>query len=149
MKEIKIKIDSKRLNLLKNIIENDSVRQISKRKANVILLKAEGKNTKTIHEITGISKRTIIYYLNGYINEELRYIHRNEYKKSILKQGGKIEEEFQNSPPLSYKEAAKRIEKIYNIHISESACRRYLNKHNIFTKRSIKFYKKKGCWKLN
>ena len=49
--------------------------------------------------------------------------------------------EFKRKPPLTYKEASERIKKIFNIAISESATRAYLNKHKIYTKRSKKIIK--------
>ena len=147
MKKLKVNLDDKSKRILGSIISNESISKRNRRKAEVILLKSKGDSNKTIHEKTGLCKRTIIYYITNYNKDEMRFIHKNEYKKSILKQGGKIEEEFQNNPPSSYKEATERIEKLFDLHVSVSACRRYLNKHKIYTKRSIAFHRNRGSWK--
>ena len=93
---------------------------------------------------TKLCKRTIISYIKDYNNPNkyiggLRFIHKNEYKASSLEKIKEpLLEEFKIHHPISYKEASARIMKLFNITISESATRSYLNKHNIYTKRSKK-----------
>ena len=93
---------------------------------------------------TKLCKRTIISYIKEYNNPDryiggMRFIHKNKYKVSSLQKiGNSLLEEFNLHPPLSYKEASGRIKRLFNITISESATRAYLNKHDIYTKRSKK-----------
>ena len=149
MKRQVVKLDHTRKKLLNNVIskKNHSSSARAKKKAKVILLKSEGKSIKDIMKETKLCKRTIISYVKQY-NEPnrdggMRFIHKNEYKSSSLiitnKDGENILlDEFKKNPPISYKEASERIKKIFNITISESATRAYLNKHDIYTKRSKK-----------
>ena len=153
MKRQTIKLDNNRRDLLKKIIleQTYSASNKAKKKAKVILLKSEGKSIKEIIKETNLCKRTIINYVQEYNNMNcdvggMRFIHKNKYKSSSLKitnvDGDNILlAEFKRKPPLSYKEAAERIKKIFNIAISESATRAYLNKHKIYTKRSKKIIK--------
>lgn len=146
MKRQKIILDQKRKNLLKQITSNSNYTSSvkAKKKATVILLKAKGKSIKDIMEETKLSKRTIINYVNEYNNPNkniggLRFIHKKNYKISVLEKiHATLLEEFKLHPPISYKEASERINKLFNIIISESATRAYLNKNNIYTKRSKK-----------
>lgn len=146
MKRQKITLDQKRKNLLKQITSNSNYTSSvkAKKKATVILLKAKGKSIKDIMEETKLSKRTIINYVNEYNNPNkniggLRFIHKKNYKISVLEKiHATLLEEFKLHPPISYKEASERINKLFNIIISESATRAYLNKNSIYTKRSKK-----------
>lgn len=115
------------------------------------MLKSEGKSIKEIMKETNLCKRTIINYVQEYNNMNrdvggMRFIHKNKYKSSSLKitnvDGDNILlAEFKRKPPLTYKEASERIKKIFNIAISESATRAYLNKHKIYTKKSKRIIK--------
>lgn len=146
MKRQKINLDYNRKVLLNNITlkQTYSASPKAKIKAKVILLKSEGNSIKEIMKETKLSKRTIISYISDYNNPDkdiggLRFIHKNEYKDSSLEKIKEpLLEEFKIHPPISYKEASKRIMKLFNITISESATRAYLNKHKIYTKRSKK-----------
>ena len=140
MKGKKIKLDEKRVKMLKRISNPDyNLNQRVAKKAQVILLAHKGKRIKEIMKETNLNKRTIINYTNEYINPDpniggMHFIHRNDYKKSSLKDVKGLLEEFKNKSPESYKEATQRIKKLYNISISESAVRRFLNKKDIYTK---------------
>lgn len=146
MKRQVVKLDYTSKKQLNNVIskKNYSSSARAKKKAKVILLKSEGKSIKEIMKETKLCKRTIISYIKEYNNPDryiggMHFIHINKYKVSSLQ---KIEnlllEEFNLHSPLSYKEASGRIKRLFNITISESATRAYLNKHNIYTKRSKK-----------
>lgn len=149
MKRQLVKLDYSSKKQLNNVISKKNYRSSAraKKKAKVILLKSEGKSIKEIMKETKLCKRTIISYVKQY-NEPnrdggMRFIHKNEYKKSSLiitdKEGEDILlDEFKKNPPISYKEASERIKRLFNITISESATRAYLNKHDIYTKRSKK-----------
>ena len=91
MKGKKIKLDEKRVKMLKRISNPDyNLNQRVAKKAQVILLAHKGKRIKEIMKETNLSKRTIINYTNEYINPDpniggMHFIHRNDYKKSSLK----------------------------------------------------------------
>lgn len=146
MKRQSIYLDNNRKVLLNNITlkQTYSASTRAKKKAKVILLKSEGKSIREIMKETKLSKRTIISYIKEYNNPDrciggMRFIHKNKYKVSSLQRIGEpLLEEFKINPPISYKEASTRITKLFNIAISESATRAYLNKHKIYTKRSKK-----------
>lgn len=146
MKRQTINLDYNRKVLLNNITlkQTYSASPRAKKKAKVILLKSEGKSIKEIMKETKLCKRTIISYIKEYNNPDryiggMRFIHKNKYKVSSLQKiGNSLLEEFNLHPPLSYKEASGRIKRLFNITISESATRAYLNKHDIYTKRSKK-----------
>ena len=146
MKRQMINLDRKYKDLLTTITlkKTYSASARAKKKAKVILLKSEGKSIKEIMKETKLSKRTIISYIKEYNNPDrciggMRFIHKNKYKVSSLQRIGEpLLEEFKIHPPISYKEASTRITKLFNVSISESATRAYLNKHKIYTKRSKK-----------
>jgi len=143
-----IKLERERTRTLNNITleQNYSSSPREKKKAMVILLKSKGKTINEISKETKLCKRTIINYVNEYNNKNrliggLSFIKKNKYKDSSLKifnnaNKNILLKEFKDNPPLSYKEASKRIKKLFNITISESATRVYLNKNKIYTKRS-------------
>lgn len=144
MKYQTIKLNFKQKNKLEYIISNNNynVRPKAKVKAKVILLKAEGKSINEIIKETKVSKRTIINYVKEYNNynndiDRMLFFHKNNYKCSYLNTiKPSLLEEFKNNPPITYKEATLRIKQLYTINISESAVRRYLNKHYIYTSNS-------------
>ena len=150
MKRQKITLDQKQKILLKRVTlkSNYSSSARAKKKAKVILLKSEGKSIKEIMKETKLCKRTIINYVKEFNDsnrdiDKMRFIHKNNYKTSSLKIANKngnniLLNEFKTNPPSSYKEASGRIKRLFNITISQSATRAYLNKHNIYTKRSKK-----------
>ena len=146
MKRQKINLDYNRKVLLNNITleQTYSASPKAKIKAKVILLKSEGNSIKEIMKETKLSKRTIVSYISDYNNPNkniggLRFIHKKNYKISVLEKiHATLLEEFKLHPPISYKEASERINKLFNIIISESATRAYLNKNSIYTKRSKK-----------
>lgn len=146
-KKLEIELPSQRQSLLKRIIDNPRNRSIVKLKAKVILLRKDGATIKSISEKLGISQRTVTNYIYGYKSKELSFIHQNKYKKSSLDSVDKLLDELKK--PSNYKEAAKLIKDKYNITISESAVRRYLNKHKIYTKESETFHKNRGNWNNN
>lgn len=147
MKKQTIKLDSNRMDLLKRITNPDyDINPRAKKKAKVILLRYEGKRIKDIQQETKLCKRTIISYIKEYNNLDvriggMRFIHKNEYKTSSLNikdiNGDYVVlKELRENPPHSYREASERINNLFNITISESATRSFLNKHRIYTKRS-------------
>lgn len=148
MKGKTVELDSNRIALLKKIINAKyGVSLRAKRKAKVILLKSEGKSIKEISKNTNLCKRTIIIYINEYTNPDrniggMRFIHRNDYKKSLLKDV-ELSDIFKTKIPSTYKEATEIIKEKYDITISESATRRYLNKIGIYTKKSRNKSKRK------
>lgn len=134
-----ISLEGKRIELLGNISNAKyGCSEKAKKKAKVILLRFDGKTIKEIMKETHLCKRTVINYINGYKQNELWYIHQNYYRKSSLKGNDDILNEFRKNQPHSYREATERIKTKFNIKISESATRRFLNKHNIYTIRSKK-----------
>lgn len=148
MSKQKIELTKDRIDLLNRVIlkKNYKSSPRAKRKAKVILLKSEGKSIKEITDETKLSKRTIISYVKEYSNPNkniggMRFIHKNQYKKSSLniidsELENPIIMEFSHNTPISYKEATQRIKKLFNISLSESAVRRFLRNHKIYTKRS-------------
>lgn len=72
----------------------------------------------------------------------MRFIHRNDYKKSLLK-NVELSDIFKTKIPSTYKEATEIIKEKYDITISESATRRYINKIGIYTKKSRNKSKRK------
>lgn len=142
MTKLKIELDTNQKKLLKNILSDkrNASSSRAKKKARVILLRAQGKTIQEISSETNLSERTIKYYIKNYITHPvngIRFIHQNNYKKSRLeKYKSELCDEFKENPPYSYKDATVRINTHYNITISESAVRRFLNKNNIYTDRS-------------
>lgn len=145
-KKLTIELLPERQKLLERIINYQGNRNIVKLKANVILLRAKGTTVKAISDKFSISPRTVTNYIYGYKSKDLSFIHQNKYKKSALSSKGDILNGFKTEKPSNYKEATKLINDKYNITISENAVRRYLNKNNIYTNKSIKFHKNKGNW---
>lgn len=120
-------------------IKNNSENKKARKKATVILLKYDNKSIKEIIDETYLSKRTIINYYYNYLKDGIKFIHsKGNYAKSSLSSIKGFYDEFDERPPQTYKEASERIKKLYNITISESATRRYLNKIDIYTKGSRK-----------
>lgn len=150
MKKKKFELSPNRIKTLSNVTskKNHDSSARAKRKAKVILLRHEGKSIKDIMEETKLCKRTIISYVKEYNNPDpkiggMRFIHKNEYKISslnIFNNDGEnvVLKEFRENPPSSYREASERIKNLFNITISESATRAYLNKKKIYTENSMK-----------
>lgn len=148
-KEIKtsIKLDAKQIRILNNIPKDITISKRVKTKVKVILLRNEGKSIKEIMAETHLCKRTIISYIIDFKNPDpriggYRFIHKNNYKQSSLNINDDngdnlIIKEFKMSEPKSYKAFATRLKELYDISISESAIRRYLNKHLLYTSGSI------------
>ena len=146
MKKQKFKLKYQQKDKLQRLINPEyklNVSERAKRKAKVILLRAQEKSIKEIINETGLCKRTIISYVKEYSNPDLtiggmRFIHKNDYKISSLKGVQGLLDDFRITPPETYREAKDRIKKLYNITISESAVRAYLNKNEnkIYTSRS-------------
>lgn len=132
----KIKLDKRAQRRIEFIANGDNKRK--GKIANIILLRHKGKKISEIVTETGMSKGTVIKYLKNYQDDANKTIHRlPAYKISILDD---IKEplinEFKKNPFSTYKEATQRINIIYNINLSESAVRRYLNKYNIYSSNS-------------
>lgn len=144
MKWQTIKLNYKQKNQLEYIISdnNHNVRPRVKVKAKVIILKAAGKSINEIVKETNLSKRTVINYVKEYNSsnndmDRMRFFHKNNYKCSSLNIiNHSLLKELKNNPPVTYKEATIHIKQLYNINLSESAVRRYLNKHNIYSSNS-------------
>lgn len=107
--------------------------------------------TQRIEDLTGIkrSQTQVRNYLNKHniytkhTRAEIKYglRQRIEYKTRLYLEELKSEEicnEFTKNPPITYKEAAKRIEKITGLKRSELQVKKLLNKNNIYTSKSRK-----------
>lgn len=137
-KKYKIRLNKTELKMINTILESESptIKKKAKDKARVILLKSQGENINTIKKKTKLSKRTIINYCEQYINAKPKgmFFHSYKYNKSELnKFSEQIKNEFDLRPPLSYKDATIRIEKITGLKRSETQVRNYLNKNHIYT----------------
>lgn len=118
-------------------------------KIKVILLRDDNKPIEYIMKETGLSKRTIIYYTNKYLNNNRFFVIAEKKCKSILEINNVKSIFPDDKPPLSYREAKERILKKFNINISTIQIRNYLNRNGIYTIRSnhkLNFYAKR---KLN
>ena len=159
MRKSRIKLserDKRRLESIKD--ETSQSSKWAKKKSNVILLLSDGRNIRDVIKETNLSKRTIINYENGYLSKGFNYIHdRSKYKKSILNDVKvldsnnnveKLSYYFKKYPPKTYKKAQKDIEEKFNVIISESATRAYLNKNKIYTSESIAKQKSNRNWSI-
>lgn len=136
MKKKSIVLDNNDKKALEWIIYNSSSRAKVK-KAEVILLRNKNKTISDIINKTGLSKRTIINYQNNWIKDKLRFIYGSHYKKSNLETYcDKLKIEFNERPPLTYKEATIRIKKLTGLKRSETQVRSFLKKNKIYTKRT-------------
>lgn len=136
----KVVLDKKYNEFLNNILKREFSTK-KRLKAKVILLLSENKCIKQIIDETKLSKRTIINYKNRWNKENLLFIHKNNYNKSILeKHLSEIRTEFNENIANSFKDAAKRIKKMWNIQISPTQVRVFFIKHKLYTKNTI--YKK-------
>lgn len=131
-----LKLSIRERDLLNRICDNSSSSSKAKLKAKVILLRAEGKNISEITSKTMLSKRTVINYVNQYIeaSNKAYFIHsKSKVNKSELSSYPKLVEEFRERPPLTYKEATERVFKITGLKRSETQVRNFLNKKGIYT----------------
>lgn len=140
MQKYPIKLDYKETEKLKRILTDTTDKRKAKQKAKVILLKSENNDISTIMKITGLSKRTIINYTTQYLNSNNKntFFHYNSNlnQSELLNYKEIIKDEFNQRPPLTYKEATNRIEKLTGICRSQTQVRNFLNKHNIYTART-------------
>lgn len=107
--------------------------------------------TQRIEHLTGIkrSQTQVRNYLNKHniytkhTRAKIKYRLRQkiEYKTRLYLEELKSEvicDEFTKNPPITYKEAAQRIEKITGLKRSELQVKELLNKYNIYTSKSRK-----------
>lgn len=107
--------------------------------------------TQRIEHLTGIkrSQTQVRNYLNKHniytknTRAKIKYGLRQkiEYKTRLYLEELKSEEicnEFTKRPPITYKEAAQRIEKLTGLKRSELQVKKLLNKYNIYTSKSRK-----------
>lgn len=145
-----LKLSAKESELLKRICNSSSSSSKAKLKAKVILLRTEGKNISEIILKTNLSKRTIINYVNQYIEatNKAYFIHsKGKINQSELSNYPELIEEFMDKPPLSYKEATERIFNITGVKRSETQVRNFLNRKGIYSERTklkIKYTKKRN-----
>lgn len=138
-----ININEKDKKQLVKITSCNENKQLYRNKAKVLLLRANGKPIEYIAKETNLSERTINNYILEYIEYEKtptsisRFIIKNNYKNSRLKDFYNTKQCFISNPPKSYREAADISKKELGITISESTIRRY------FIKNKIKLNKKK------
>lgn len=118
-------------------LENEKIDKKLVLKAKVILAKSENKKIETIMEETGLSKRTIISYTRQYIENKYKFLYgRPKYVKSELYNYRKeLIHEFYERPPLTYKEAAIRIEKLTGLKRSKTQVRSFLQKEGLYSAR--------------
>lgn len=141
MKSKNIVLDRKDKLYLEHVRDDKYGNNRKKRKAKVILSKAKKKSIKEIQKETGLSKRTIISYTNDYIKYKKFFVQQYRYKRSRLYNNPDIIHYFKENIPKSYREASKIISKNFNINISPNATRLFLEKHKIYTERTIKYPK--------
>lgn len=149
MNNKKLILDWEARDYLKIIVDGDYDSK-AKIKAKIILMRSKNIDIATIINETGLSKRTIINYTNAYIDSDniKHFFFENNYNKSTLsKHRSLIINDFKKKPPLSYKEATVRIEKLTGIVRSVTQIRIFLNKNKIYTYRSrnknLKYYQKR------
>ena len=125
---------------LENLSQNDKLKKPMLKSTVIIYRFRDKKTIKEIMTLTGLSERTIYNYIKDFFNDNIQFIHKNKYKKSSLDNfynketaENEIIAYFKENQPKTYKEAVETIKRKFNIKISLSATRRYLNKHNIFT----------------
>lgn len=136
-KELKLSI--KERELLNRICNSSSSSSKAKLKAKVILLRTEGKSISKIILKTKLSKRTVINYVNQYLEapNKALFIHsKGKVKQSELSGYPELIDEFKEKPPLSYREATERIFKITGLKRSETQVRNFLNRKGIYTART-------------
>ncbi len=132
MKNIILNKDQKEI--LNNILKSEYSNK-TKLKAKVVLLLNQNNTVKQIIKETKLSKRTIIYYKNGWINNKFSFIYKSSYKKSELEDYlHEIKTKFRQNIPNSFKEAAEIIKKEWNIQISPTQVRVFFIKHKLYTK---------------
>lgn len=107
------------------------------KKAEVILMRANNMSIQEIINKTGCSKRTIINYINMYLNcdenEFRHFILKKNYRSKLYEHKQKITSLFKDNPPKTYKEATNIIQNKYDIRISETQVRMFLNKCRIYS----------------
>lgn len=143
-RKIKTLITPKDRIYLNTLIEDKHGKaNLDKRKKDriIVLLRIlEDCTYKNISDETGLSKRTIIYYLYDFMDCKTigAYIHKqNNHRKSSLDKIIKVDEIkkiFEETKPKSNKDAMKIINATYCINISESTARRFLIRNNIHIK---------------
>ena len=131
-----LKLSIRERELLNRICDSSSSSPKAKLKAKVILLRAEGKSISEIILKTKLSKRTIINYVNKYIEStnKASFIHsKGKINQSELSRYPELVEEFREKPPLTYKEATERVFKLVGLKRSETQVRNFLNRKGIYT----------------
>ena len=135
MSKLEIKLTPRDQKRLLAILNGDSKRLKPKKRAKVILLKSDKKEINDISKETGLSRRTVINYTHMFLKKGMAFIQSpDKYTPSTLLKKNDLFNEFDERPPISYKEATLRIKNLYGITLSESATRRYLIKIGIYTK---------------
>ena len=143
-----LKLSIKERELLNMICNSSSSSSKAKLKAKVILLRTEGKSISEIILKTKLSKRTVINYVNQYIEASNKafFIHsKGKVNQSELSSYPKLVEEFREKPPLTYKEATERVFKITGLKRSETQVINFLNRKGIYTEHTrlkIKYMKR-------
>ena len=145
-----IRLDSKERQQLNDMMEYYDNSLSIKNKVNVILMRSRGTSIPDIIEETNLSKRTIINYVNQYLDDK-RFFIKNNYSKSDLEiYKTEIKKEFKKRPPKSYKEATLRIKNLFGIERSVTQVREFLTKNRIYTARTkiMPFIQKKKMFKV-
>ena len=146
MKE-KEKLSESDLQYLNTVIENKNElyneRTIRRAKAIKMWNYGKGKPYNEIICETGFSRRTLQYLFKNVKQKDIFEINYKKYPKSKLDIVKDVNDDYiynffkkKENIPSTYKEATETIKKYFYVSISESAVRRYLQKHEVFTEKS-------------
>ena len=138
MRKNPIKLNSKERDSLEQFLQYWENKDGSRAKTialkiKVILLRDDDKTIEYIIKETKLSRRTIIYYTNKYLDNNRFFVIAQNRCKSVLEINNVKSIFLGDEPPLSYREAKERVLKIFNIDISTTQIRNYLNKNGIYT----------------
>jgi transposase len=103
-------------------------------KMHCLLLKSQGLSHQEIGKITGICQDTLRTYFEQYIaggTEALKIVKFHKPVSDLEEYRAKIEEELDQNPPATLKEAAEKIEKLIGIKRSPGRVSVFIKKTNL------------------